>query len=244
MHGRWVVRAGVGELFLARRKRLQGPVIGRMEDCCLQMGVLRIGYGRSARIGCWRFIVGRWRSRGRRTQSMRGTRSSHSFLRMSSGVWGERRAASGSMWCMGILRFVRCKRTRRERCGQLVLRRGRIWLWGRISVGLWLRRHLGPLVAADKARRPSLKRTSAAEVVPLTKRDYFNRLLTKAFYRASTCIMTGNLGRSVILGWSTMGKSGTKRRRQRWAMVASERVPSIQAKASPMHWREPPPKGK
>jgi len=56
--------------------------------------------------------------------------------------------------------------------------------------------------------------------------------------------MRGLRGRRVILACGTGGAEEAYAMRQRWAIVAMERTPSIQAKLSPMHWRLPPPKGK
>ena len=68
--------------------------------------------------------------------------------------------------------------------------------------------------------------------------------LIVAGQRGNSRIITGCLGRNVIFGCNSIGKAGTKRGFHFWASVASESVPSIHAKASPMHWRDPPPKGK
>jgi hypothetical protein len=65
-----------------------------------------------------------------------------------------------------------------------------------------------------------------------------------AHKRSSGTMRIGYLGRSVILGCTSMRWPGTRCNRHFCAMVAVSRVASIQAKDSPMHWRPPPPKGK
>ena len=68
--------------------------------------------------------------------------------------------------------------------------------------------------------------------------------VTHFISRRSMVIFIPNFGRKVTSGRSATGWLGSKRMRQCCASVATSKVPSIQAKASPMHCLEPPPKGK
>ena len=56
---------------------------------------------------------------------------------------------------------------------------------------------------------------------------------------------TPSFGRRLIIGLiaSFSGAPGAGRTRQLRKMVASEKTPSIHASPSPIHWRDPPPKG-
>ena len=71
-----------------------------------------------------------------------------------------------------------------------------------------------------------------------------SRRAAPSVQRGRSCIMSGSRGRRVILACGTGGVSPRYVIRQRWAKVAMEKTPSIQAKLSPMHWRLPAPKGK
>ena len=61
---------------------------------------------------------------------------------------------------------------------------------------------------------------------------------------AEIVIFIPNFGRSVISGFAATFWAGSRRSFHLRAMVATSRMPSAQAKLSPMHRRMPPPKGK
>jgi len=63
-------------------------------------------------------------------------------------------------------------------------------------------------------------------------------------YTSRRIIFSPCLGRSVTVGLRATTCPGTASHRQRRAMTASRITPSVQAKASPMQMRAPPPKGK
>ncbi len=63
-------------------------------------------------------------------------------------------------------------------------------------------------------------------------------------YRFEASARIAPFGGNVIAGSGSISWPGSTFISQRWAMVASTRTASVQAKPSPMHWRGPPPKGK
>src|SRR5260221_8973269 len=63
-------------------------------------------------------------------------------------------------------------------------------------------------------------------------------------YASRTIIFSPCFGRSVTVGFRPGSCPGRASNRQRRAITARRIAPSVQAKASPMQTRAPPPKGK